>query len=331
MIRSPALRSPSFALLLLGIPGCATVGAAGLTGGAAGLNVDGPVLPLIAQTEFVLANGMRVVALPDPEAPLVEVDLRFAAGAKEDPPGKQGLAHLVEHLTFLERAGIDPARRGERLEEALARLALGNNAATDYGVNHDGLGNLRGYAYGANIGWINFENLGAPKVDLFTGKLSGSAYSANCGWISLSNAFAHVQTDTIAPGIDTDGDGIADAWELTYTNSLAGFGPGTDSDGDGASDKSEYLAGTHPKDANSALKITDYITTPTGSSATLTWSSVLTRQYRIQRALDLNAPVWFDSGLGLIAPDGATTARLVTDTNALSRFYRVQAIKPLSP
>lgn len=206
-----------------------------------------------------------------------------------------------------------------------------NNAATDYGVNHDGLGNLRGYAYGANIGWINFENLGAPKVDLFTGKLSGSAYSANCGWISLSNAFAHVQTDTIAPGIDTDGDGIADAWELTYTNSLAGFGPGTDSDGDGASDKSEYLAGTHPKDANSALKITDYITTPTGSSATLTWSSVLTRQYRIQRALDLNAPVWFDSGLGLIAPDGATTARLVTDTNALSRFYRVQAIKPLSP
>src|ERR1044071_159720 len=27
-----------------------------------------------------------------------------------------------------------------------------NKSATDYGVNHDGLGNLRGLAYGANIG-----------------------------------------------------------------------------------------------------------------------------------------------------------------------------------
>src|SRR5215468_5166236 len=58
-----------------------------------------------------------------------------------------------------------------------------NNAATDYGVNHDGLGNLRGLAYGANIGWLNFESNGAPRVDLSTGKLVGSIYSVNCGWI----------------------------------------------------------------------------------------------------------------------------------------------------
>src|SRR5262249_27343626 len=29
----------------------------------------------------------------------------------------------------------------------------GNLSAADYGVNHDGIGRLRGYAYGANIGW----------------------------------------------------------------------------------------------------------------------------------------------------------------------------------
>ncbi len=67
-----------------------------------------------------------------------------------------------------------------------------NNSATDYGVNNDGLGNLRGFAYSANAGWINFESKGAPKVNLQTGKLSGSIYSANCGWIDLSNAFAVV-------------------------------------------------------------------------------------------------------------------------------------------
>lgn len=36
-----------------------------------------------------------------------------------------------------------------------------NNSVTDFGVNHDGAGNLRGLAYAANIGWINFENSGA--------------------------------------------------------------------------------------------------------------------------------------------------------------------------
>src|SRR5688572_4683280 len=78
-----------------------------------------------------------------------------------------------------------------------------NNSASDYGVNHDGAGNLRGYAYGANIGWITFTNRDAgggtyegPKVDLITGRMSGFLWSANCGWISLSNAFAFVQTDT---------------------------------------------------------------------------------------------------------------------------------------
>lgn len=208
-----------------------------------------------------------------------------------------------------------------------------NLAAGDFGVNNDGLGNLRGYAYGANIGWVNFENIGAPKVDLVTGKLSGSVYSANCGWISLSNAFAHVQTDYIQPGIDTDGDGLTDAWEYQNFGNL-GNGAGGDPDGDGATNLQELLAGTNPNDANSVLVITFFATPSGGTAPNLTWKSVLTRQYRIQKALDLNPPlptVWIDSGLGLISPDGLTTSRSFADTNAPHRIYRIQAITPLSP
>ena len=51
-------------------------------------------------------------------------------------------------------------------------------------VNGDGLCNLRGYAYGANIGWINFESTGAPAVSLLTGALSGYAYGSKVGWIA---------------------------------------------------------------------------------------------------------------------------------------------------
>ena len=46
------------------------------------------------------ANGLRFVLLPDPTTQLVEVDMHYEVGSKEDPPGKAGLAHLVEHLMF---------------------------------------------------------------------------------------------------------------------------------------------------------------------------------------------------------------------------------------
>jgi hypothetical protein len=206
-----------------------------------------------------------------------------------------------------------------------------NLSANDFGVNQDGLGNLRGFAYGANIGWINFENTGAPKLDLKTGKFSGSVYSANCGWISLSNAFAFVQTDTIAPGVDTDGDGIADAWELLHFGNLTTANATSNFDGDPATDLQEYLADTDPKDASSYLRITNYATAPTGTTNLLTWTTTLTRLYHVQESLNLGAPIWYDSTLGLISPDGATTTRNTTDTNAPIRFYRVQAVLPLGP
>ncbi len=46
------------------------------------------------------SNGLRFVVVPDKSTELVEVDVRYAVGSKEDPPGKAGLAHLVEHMMF---------------------------------------------------------------------------------------------------------------------------------------------------------------------------------------------------------------------------------------
>jgi len=206
-----------------------------------------------------------------------------------------------------------------------------NNSATDFGVNHDGVGNLRGFAYGANIGWINFESNGAPRVDLVTGNLSGSVYSANCGWISLSNAFAHVQSISIQPGADTDGDGIADAWERQKFGNLTTANAISDFDNDDFSDRDEYLADTNPSNANSRLKITVFSTPSGGTFPTLTWDSVLTRQYRIEKTSDLVPAAWIDSSLGLIVPVSASTTRNFTDTDAPVRFYRVRAVRPLSP
>ena len=206
-----------------------------------------------------------------------------------------------------------------------------NLSADDFGVNQDGAGNLRGYAWGANIGWINFEDSGAPRVDLVTGNLSGCVWSANCGWIGLSNAFAYVQTDTISPGL-LDTNGLPIAWELTYFGQT-NIDANADPDHDGASNMQEYLAGTNPLDTADNLRVTSFGFLPGGGTAAITWSSVPTRLYRVlsTEAIDASAS-WADAGPGLLAPDpsGLTTSTL-TNSTAQPQFYRIQAIKPLSP
>ena len=204
-----------------------------------------------------------------------------------------------------------------------------NNSA-DFGVNSDGLGNLTGYGYGANIGWITFTNTGAPRISMITGQMSGYVWSANCGWISLSNAAASVQTDTISPGL-LDTNGLPVAWELTYFGH-AGVDPNADPDVDGLSNSREYLAGTDPNDANSVLRITAESLSPGGTSASLTWNSVPTRYYYILKTTGLVSPVWTDSGFGLVTPSvGSSTMVTFNDTNAPGRFYRVEAVRPLTP
>jgi hypothetical protein len=167
-------------------------------------------------------------------------------------------------------------------------------------------------------------------VDLKSGRLSGYIYSANCGWIGLSNAFAWVQTDTIASGKDSNMNGLPDAWQLLNFGHL-GVDPNADPDGDGMSNLQEYLAGTNPNDANSDLEITSFTSSSGGTTVNLTWETVLTRCYYIQKTLDLASPIWVDSGLGLIAPDGASTTRTFADSFAPTRFYRVKAVRPLAP
>ena len=49
---------------------------------------------------FTLANGLQVVVVPFHRAPAVTQMLWYKAGAYDDPPGKSGIAHFLEHLMF---------------------------------------------------------------------------------------------------------------------------------------------------------------------------------------------------------------------------------------
>ena len=216
-----------------------------------------------------------------------------------------------------------------------------NNSATDFGVNYSvdpaqpGLGILRGFAYGANIGWINFEATGNPRVSLFTGKLSGYAYSANCGWISLNEFDAGmvqrvVQTDHIAMGADSNGNGIADAWEFLFFGGLLAPGQQNNVGPNGMTLLQDYQDGVNPLLANTGLRITSYSTNASGVSSNVTFTSTTARLYTIEINPDLNPLNWVDSGLGMFAPDaGSTTSRGLTQVSATKRFFRVKTMRPL--
>jgi hypothetical protein len=204
-----------------------------------------------------------------------------------------------------------------------------NTTATDYGVNLSPSGNLTGSAYAANVGWITFEQThGQPRLDLRTGKFSGSAYSANLGWISLATTLA---TTTIARP-DTDGDGLADSWEMLNFNNLTTATATSDRDGDGASDLAEYTAGTLPTDASSRLRITAQ-SFPSPTTANLTWTSVPTRSYRLEYDEDLVGS-WTNSALGTLTPTAgtSTTGNLTALTATPRRFFRAVALPlPTAP
>jgi len=72
--------------------------------------------------------GYRFAALPEPNASIVRIDVRYPVGAADDPPGKEGLAHLVEHLLF--DVEIKRADQTTSISAELGRFALWWNAET---------------------------------------------------------------------------------------------------------------------------------------------------------------------------------------------------------
>jgi zinc protease len=49
---------------------------------------------------FTLENGMQVVVIPDRRAPVVTHMVWYKVGAADEPQGKAGIAHFLEHLMF---------------------------------------------------------------------------------------------------------------------------------------------------------------------------------------------------------------------------------------
>ncbi len=65
---------------------------------------------------FELDNGLRVVLETDRRSPLTGVAVAYDVGSADDPGGRAGLAHLVEHLAFRRTAHLGELEIWERVE-----------------------------------------------------------------------------------------------------------------------------------------------------------------------------------------------------------------------
>ena len=77
-------------------------------------------------SQFVLGNGMQVLVIPDHRAPVVTHMVWYHVGAADEPPGKAGVAHFLEHLMFKGTEKIAPAE----FSKIIARNGGRDNAFT---------------------------------------------------------------------------------------------------------------------------------------------------------------------------------------------------------
>ena len=77
-----------------------------------------------------LDNGLEVVVVPDTRAPVVTHMVWYRVGAADEPQGKSGIAHFLEHLMF---KGTEKVPPGE-FSKIVARLGGQDNAFTSQDI-----------------------------------------------------------------------------------------------------------------------------------------------------------------------------------------------------
>ncbi|HEX9530173.1 MAG TPA: pitrilysin family protein [Acidimicrobiales bacterium] len=111
---------------------------------------------------FELANGLRVVVVPDRSSPSATVAVYYDVGFRSEPEGRTGFAHLFEHLMFEGSASLPKL--------AHAKMVQGNGGNFNGSTSFDYTNYFEQLPSGAlELGlFLEADRMRAPRLDLET-------------------------------------------------------------------------------------------------------------------------------------------------------------------
>ncbi|HKX43630.1 MAG TPA: pitrilysin family protein [Burkholderiaceae bacterium] len=155
-------------------------------------------VPKIEFTERVLPNGLEFIAVRSNSSPTVSVHVWYHVGARDDPAGRSGFAHLFEHLMFKSTKYL----KAEQFDRLTEDVGGSNNAFTSNDVtayhevvpsNHletllwaeaERMSNL-------NVDEANFKSERAVVEEEYRQRILASPYGRFFNAISPSSYVAH--------------------------------------------------------------------------------------------------------------------------------------------
>lgn len=115
--------------------------------------------PKLDFTTHSLSNGLEVILLENHEVPVVDLQVWYHVGGKDELPGHTGFAHLFEHLMFKGSAHVGPDEHS-RIIEAVGGF---DNAETEDDVTH--FFETFPSQYLERVLWLEADRMGSLNVD----------------------------------------------------------------------------------------------------------------------------------------------------------------------
>jgi zinc protease len=105
--------------LWAGGPGSVPPAAAQSSAQSSAVPAAPPVEPRPLRIESrLLNNGLRVLVVEDHTTPILNLQVWYHVGSKDEQPGRSGFAHLFEHLMFKGSAHVPPEEHSRAIEAA---------------------------------------------------------------------------------------------------------------------------------------------------------------------------------------------------------------------
>lgn len=186
------------------------------------------------------------------------------------------------------------------------------------------------------------------------GKLAAVTTNGPCSWNSRTSGVGRVSMQAVAydsaggqaiseavladvrmsPTVDSDGDGVADAWEQHYFGWPYFYEGTNDLDGDGQDNYHEFIADTHPSNAASVFNVTFRVPTNAGPEVILVGSTARVYWAYYTDNFITNWYEWTSAATSFVGngstqtwvDDGTATAPHPSNVN--QRVYRMKVLLP---